>query len=248
MRLGATLQMLRAMRLIVLVACLAACAGETVESDHEEAADFDVDPADAKADGLPASFDQNFVVTDALLTDAFAMTAEDVQAFFEDNPYGTRSWLASYRADGVSAAEMVVEAAAAHEINPVILIARMQVETSLVSKTTAPTARLLDRALGCGCPDGGSCNPSYSGLRSQLDCGARTLRRWYDASIAGDGQWIKGRTKSTLDSKRVTPTSHATATFYAYTPWVLVGSGGTWLAWNVTRKYVRHATQTMLVH
>jgi hypothetical protein len=143
---------------------------------------------------------------------------------------------------------MVVEAAVAYEINPVILIARMQVETSLVSKTTAPTDRLINRALGCGCPDGGTCNPSYSGLRKQLDCGARTLRRWYDASITGDGEWRRGRTKSTLDAKRVTPISHATATFYAYTPWVLVGSGGSWLAWNVTRKYVRHATETNLLH
>jgi hypothetical protein len=243
--------MLRAMRhlaLVALVACLAACAGETVDSDHEEAADFDVDPSDAKADGLPTSFDQNFVLSDALLTESLAMSVEDVQTFFEDNPYGTRSWLASYQADGVSAAEMVVEAAVAHDINPVVPIARMQVETSLVSKTTAPTTRLLDRALGCGCPDGGTCNPSYSGLRRQLDCGARTLRRWYDASIAGDGEWLKGRTRATLDKKRVTPTSHATATLYAYTPWVLVGSGGTWLAWNVTRKYVRHATETMLIH
>src|SRR6185369_5171369 len=132
---------------------------------------FDVDPADAKADGLPTTFDQNLVVTDALLIDSLAMSVDDVQAFFEKNPYGTSSWLAKYRSDGMSAAEMVVEAAVAHEINPLILIARMQVETSLVSKTTAPSERMINRALGCGCPDGGSCNPAYSGLRSQLDCG-----------------------------------------------------------------------------
>jgi len=236
------------MRVLALIVCLAACATETIESDHEEAADFEVDPTDAKADGLPASFDQNFVLSDALLTDSLAMSTEDVQAFFEDNPYGTRSWLASYEVNGMSAAEMAIEAAVTYEINPIVLIARMQVETSLVSKTTRPTDRLINRALGCGCPDGGTCNPSYSGLRSQLDCGARTLRRWYDASIAGNGEWLRGRTKSTLDKKRVTPISHATATFYAYTPWVLVGSGGTWLAWNVTRKYVRHATETNLIH
>src|SRR5688572_3040095 len=146
--------MLRAMRFLALVLCLTACAAETVDSDHEEAADFEVDPEDAKADGLPATFDQNFVVTDALLIDSLALSVEGVQAFFEDNPYGTRSWLASYEVGGVSAAEMVVEAAVTHDINPLILIARMQVETSLVSKTTAPTDRLLDRALGCGCPDG----------------------------------------------------------------------------------------------
>ena len=128
--------MLRAMRFLALVLCLTACAAETVDSDHEEPADFEVDPEDAKADGLPATFDQNFVVTDALLIDSLAMSVEDVQTFFEANPYGTRSWLASYQVGGVSAAEMVVEAAVTHEINPVILIARMQVETSLVSKTT----------------------------------------------------------------------------------------------------------------
>jgi hypothetical protein len=236
------------MRALVLVVALGACATETVDSDHDEPADFEVDPPDGKADGLSATFDPNFVFTDALLTDASAMTAGDVQAFFEDNPYGARSWLATYRADGLSAAEMVAQAASAHGINPIVLIARMQVETSLVSKTTAPTTRLLNRALGCGCPDGGTCNPSYSGLHAQLDCAATTLRRWYDGSIDGSGEWLEGRTRSTLDGKRVTPQSHATATLYAYTPWVLVGSGGTWLAWNVTRKYVRHASETNTIH
>lgn len=237
------------MRAVALVALLAACATDTYgpETDHDEPADFEVDPDDSKADGVPASFDRNLVVTDALLTDALAMTTAEVQTFLEDNPYGTRSWLASYSSAGVSAAEMVVEAAVSHGIHPIVLLARMQVETSLVSKTSAPSQRLLDRALGCGCPDGAACNTAYSGLRRQLDCGARTLRRWYDASIDTSGQWLKGRTRSTLDRKSVTPTNHATASFYAYTPWVLVGSGGNWLAWNVTRKYVRHATATNLI-
>jgi hypothetical protein len=236
------------MRLVAVVAALAACAGDVPDGyEHEEEADFEVDPADAKADGLPATFDQNFVVSDALLTDSLSMSVDDVQAFFESNPYGTRSWLASYTVGDITAAEMVVEAAVAHEINPLILIARMQVETSLVSKTTRPTDRMIDRALGCGCPDGGSCNTAYAGLRRQLDCGARTFRKWYDGSIAGDGLWIRNRTKTTLDGRRVTPTSHATASIYAYTPWVLVGSGGAWLAWNVTRKYVRHATARNLL-
>lgn len=237
------------MRAVALVALLSACAADPFEpqTDHDEPADFEVDPDDTKADGVPATFDRNLVVTDALLTDSLAMTTEEVQTFFENNPYGTRSWLASYRVGDASAAELVVEAAVEHGIHPIVLIARMQVETSLVSKTSAPTQRMIDRALGCGCPDNAACNPAYSGLRRQLDCGARTLRRWYDASIAGTGEWRKGRTKSTLDGKRVTPTNHATASFYAYTPWVLTGSGGTWLAWNVTRKYVRHATATNLI-
>ncbi|HUS32334.1 MAG TPA: hypothetical protein VMZ53_27730 [Kofleriaceae bacterium] len=233
---------------LLAIAVVTACAAEAPDADHDEVEDFIVDSADGKADGVPATFDANNVVDDALLTNGGGMSVADVQAFFEKNPYGTRSWLASYKVNGVSAAQMVVEAAQTHDVNPLILIARMQVETSLVSKTATPSERMINRALGCGCPDGASCNTAYSGLQRQLDCGARTLRRWYDASIDGSGQWRKGVSRSTLDPRRVTPGNHATATFYAYTPWVLVGSGGTWLAWNVTRKYVRYAEGANLLH
>jgi len=234
------------MRWTALIVLLAACA--VAPGDHEEEADFVVDPDDGKNDGVPATFDMNEVVDDALLTDAYAMTVGDVQSFFDKNPYGTRSWLAGYSVEGVSAAQMVVDAAQARGVNPIVLLSRMQVETSIVSKTYAPSQRTIDRALGCGCPDGGSCSSSYSGLRAQLDCGAYTMRRWYEASIDGSGQWREGTPRSTLDEKRVTPANDATASFYAYTPWVLVGSGGTWLAWNVTRKYVRYAQSSYLIN
>lgn len=234
---------------IALAVSLCTCAAEPPIGEHDdEPADFEVDPADGKADGVPATFDQNNVVDDATLTAADTMTVADVQKFFELTPYSSKSWLATYTVNGTTAAEMVIAAAQTHEVNPVILLARMQVETSLVSQTTKPTQRMIDRALGCGCPDGAACNTAYSGLQKQLDCGARTMRRWYDASIAGTGEWRKGVTRSTLDPRRVTPANHATATLYAYTPWVLVGSGGTWLAWNVTRKYARYAESAGLTH
>jgi hypothetical protein len=237
------------MRLISLIAVLAfcSCATEEVPTDHDETSDFDVTPDDGKADGLPPSFNANTVVDDALLTASGAMTVTDVQAFFERSPYGNRSWLASETVDGVSAAQIVVDAAVAEGINPLVLIARMQVETSLVSKTSRPTQRMIDRALGCGCPDGGSCSGTYRGFVGQLQCGARIMRRWYDASVDGSGAWRKGHTKRTLDPQSVTPSNHATASLYAYTPWVLVGRGGTWLAWNVTRKFLRHAQQDGLI-
>ena len=242
------------MRLLPLVALTlsfaTACAMEVDDEglgEHEEVEDFVVDPADGKSDGVPATFDANTIVSDPMLTTATAMTVDDVQAFFEKSPYNNRSWLASYSEDGVSAAELIVRAAVTHDVNPLILIARMQVETSMVSKTVQPTQRTINRALGCGCPDGASCNPAYSGLQKQLDCGARIMRKWYDGSIDGTGAWKRGVSKSTLDPRRVTPANHATASFYAYTPWVLVGRGGCWLAWNVTRKYVRHAEATGLL-
>jgi len=225
---------------VVVMFVLAACT--TVEDEQagsDEPADYEVDPNDGKGDGVSATFNQNDVVGDDIFTGT--MTVAEVQKFLEQSPYKNRSWLADFKVDGKSAAQLIVDAATAERVSPIMLVARMQVEASLVSKTARPTQYRIDRALGCGCPDGAGCSASYRGFGPQLVCGAKILRKWYDGSVAGNGLWNKGVAKRTLDPKTVTPANHATASLYAYTPWVLVGSGGNWLVWNVTRKYVRHA-------
>jgi hypothetical protein len=232
--------------LLLSLFVLSACAAAPVDSAEDF--DFDVEPDTGKADGVAAVFNANDVLADELFVAGDSMDVEDVQAFLEESPYGNRSWLASHEIDGVPVAQLIVDAARAEQIHPLVLVARMQVETSLVSKTVQPSQRLIDRALGCGCPDGGTCSSSFAGLAGQLTCGAQTMRRWFDASIDGSGEWRKDHTSRTLDPRNVTPANHATASLYAYTPWVLVGSGGTWLAWNVTRKYVRYAENHGLVH
>lgn len=240
--------MRRHFRALVLAAfMLPACATEMVDSGDGagEAFDYSTD-MDGKSDG--ASFNQHDMLSDELFTATGAMSADDVQRFFEESPYGTRSWLADYQINGMSAAQFIVDAADAQQIHPLMLISRMQVESSLVAKTVKPSQPKIDKVLGCGCPDGGGCSSSFRGFGPQMLCGAETLRKWYDASEAGTGQWRKGVSRKTLDPKTVTPANHATASLYAYTPWVLVGRGGNWLVWNVTRKYVRHAEANGLVH
>jgi hypothetical protein len=235
-------------RRLLIAVVLTACATPAEPADDHDPADFQVDPDDGKTDGVTAVFDMNNVMTDALFTGGTAMTAGDVQAFLETTPYGTRSWLASATVDGAPASQAIVDAATASGIHPLVLVARMQVETSLVSKTVQPSQRLIDRATGCGCPDGGTCSSADKGLGAQLTCSAATLRKWFDASADGTGEWRVGHSTRTLDPRTVTPITNATASLYAYTPWVLVGSGGTWLAWNVTRKYVRYADANGLTH
>ena len=234
--------------LVVLALLFAGCATDLPGSDHDEPSDFEVDPGDGKADGVAATFDEDNVVDDALFEHGDAMGASDVQAFFEATPYHNRSWLADAQIDGAPASQFIVDVAHQSGVHPLVLIARMQVETSIVSKTVKPSQYRLDRALGCACPDGGTCGSGYKGLGPQLTCGAETLRKWFDASVDGTGQWRIDHSRKTLDGKQVTPENHATASLYAYTPWVLVGSGGTWLAWNVTRKYVRYADANGLTH
>ncbi len=233
-------------RLAVLCFVLAsACvvADDDPFPDHDEASDLEELPpifAGEEPGGVNTVFDRHAVIPDAFLVATEAVDGDALQAFFEDTPYGTRSWLADAEIDGVRAADAIVTAARAEGLNPVVMVTRMQVEKSLVSATVRPKQSKIDFAFGCGCPDGQACNESFRGLDKQVTCAARTLRRWYDASIDGSGSWRKGVARRTLDPITITPTNHATATLYAYTPWVLSGRGGNWLVWNVTRRYVRH--------
>ena len=142
-----------------LLCLVAACSvGGEEDTGHDEPTDYEVDPDDGKGDGVSATFNQNDVVGDDVFTGK--MTVAEVQKFFEQSPYKNRSWLADYTVNGVSAAQLVVDAANAEGVSPLMLVARMQVEASLVSKTVKPTAYRIDRALGCGCPDGGGCASS----------------------------------------------------------------------------------------
>lgn len=224
---------------------LAACADVPDEPfvEHDEPDDYVVEKAAVQ--GLPVSFDRDHVMDDDFFTNAGAVTAADVQAFLEDTPYGRPSFLARERVGGRLASEAIVAAAQAYDINPVVLLARMQVEKSLIGKSSRPSANSVDYAFGCGCPDGRACNRAYRGLDKQLECAAETLRQHFDGSADGTSPWVRGVSRRSLDGLRVVPDNHATASLYSYTPWVLTGRGGNWLVWNVTTKYARALQDVM---
>jgi hypothetical protein len=204
-------------------------------TDHDEPLDFE--PVEGKTDGVSDVFNAHLVVDDAFFTASAALTPAQIQAFLEDTPYNNRSFLADEKVGGRPFSEVLVEVAQGREINPIMLLTRLQVEKSLVAKTSRPSGNAVDFAMGCGCPDNQPCNEAYRGIDKQLDCAANTLRTHYDGSVAGSGQWRMGKARNTLDPQSITPQSHATASLYAYTPWVLTGSGGNWLVWNITRRY-----------
>lgn len=213
--------------------------------EHDEPLDFQVDQDESgKADGTsPTVFDRNRIVEESFFTNANAVDGDGVQAFFENTPYGTRSFLADERVGGRRAADVIVEISRAAGINPVMLVARMQVEKGLVSKTQRPSQNTVDFAFGCGCPDGHSCYESYRGLDKQIVCAVDVLSQLHDESVSGTGAWRQGKAKKTLDPLTVTPANHATASLYGYTPWVLPNRGGNWLVWNITRIHSRHFQQ-----
>jgi hypothetical protein len=206
--------------------------------DHEESSDFD--PVGGKADGVAATFNRHEVVTQAFFDDAAAIDASTVQAFLEKTPYDKRSFLADEQVGGRPFSQAVVDVAADFELNPLLLLARVQVERSLISKSVRPGNHAVDFAFGCGCPDNSGCSSAFRGIDKQLACAAKVMRDKADESAAGVGLWRAGVGRKTLDNLTVTPTNHATAALYAYTPWVLQNQGGNWLVWNITRRFVGH--------
>ncbi len=234
------------MRIALLIAAfVTACmTGEEVpgEGDPADFEEVEWTPAGGKGDfsGVPVTFNRHSIMTDTVLLAADAVDANAVQAFLERSPYGTRSWLADHKVETKRFADILVEESRAGGIDPVVLLARMQVESSLVSKTVKPSNSTIAKALGCGCPDYRPCSRAYAGMQSQLRCAVEVLNEQLAGSRDGTGQWRLNRARRTLDPISVTPTSHATAALYAYTPWVLTNRGGNWLVWNVTRKYLKH--------
>lgn len=243
----------RALLLTLLPLALAACADEPPPpsggaadgyAGHGEPADF-VPTVVTKSEalGVPGNFDGHTVMDDAFLGAADAITEAQLQAFLERTPYGNRSWIADATVpDGRRAAAAIIAACREFDINPIAVLARMQVEQRAISTSSPISTKARDYTLGCGCPDNRPCNTAYKGLYKQVQCGAQTMRNRYADSEAGTGQWRRGHGKRTLDGYDITPTNHATASMYAYTPWRGSTSNkiGNWLVWNVTLKFARH--------
>lgn len=238
---------------LMLAACVADGGVSAPDSSqepfvgHGEASDFDTSEGSGKADALTARFDPHHVMAENFFTAADAVSAADVQRFLEETPYGTRCWLADEVIHGLPASEAITRAAREARINPIVMLARMQVEKSLISKTPASGSHAADFAFGCGCPDYQSCAEQFRGLDNQIACAASVLRRLHDESREGVGQWRVGKGRQTLDGITIRPANHATAALYGYTPWVLTGQGGNWLVWNITRRFALHFEELGLI-
>jgi hypothetical protein len=235
---------------LALASCVSDVGGNEAQGDPADYDDVGWSGPDGKGDvsGIPALFDRHLIMTDELMHARNAVDAAALQDFFEMSPYGTRSWLADHTIDGKRFSEVLAAESAVGGIDPIVLLARMQVESSLVSATVKPSSSKLSHALGCGCPDSRACSAAYSGLVNQLRCATEVLNARHADSVSGQGEWALQKTKKTLDPISVTPRTHATAALYAYTPWVLVGRGGNWLVWNVTRKYLKHFDEAGTLH
>jgi hypothetical protein len=224
--------------MLALGLCVMSCAEQGTASHPTPHASDLVPVTSGKADG--AVFDKNNLISDALFTSGGNLTQEHVQEFLEDTPYGTRSYLADLRIGGRTAAEMIIETGEDYDINPLVLLVKLQVEHSLVYNEN-PSDYALGHAMGCGCYDNvPGCGFGPAGFSAQLVCAADALRHHFNRADAGESTisgWTIGEAKRTLDDAWVTPENAATVSLYTYTPWVLPGTGGNWLFWNVFYRF-----------
>jgi hypothetical protein len=209
-------------------------------------------PADFAAQGN--TFDPNTLIdSTASLTDTTSLPdVPTTQSFLLQTPYGGASFLATYASNGVTASQAIINASATYQINPLVLVARAEMDQALISETTYPTpAARVEYAFGCGCDvmpspanPSPTCDPSLAGFDKQVECLAGTIRNYLD-SVCGTagataGGWAEGTTQTTLDGVAVTPANEATAALYQYTPLVLQSMvGGNWFLWNVYQEYAQ---------
>jgi hypothetical protein len=124
------------------------------------------------------SFNQNNILSDALIDNVNSMSAAEIDAFlntFPDSCISSNSGFGAIDPIGynpnqgflygatVTAGTVIYDAAHAYEINPQVLISMLQLEQSLVQGNTGCGAPKYAAAMGYGCPDGASIF-SYSGL------------------------------------------------------------------------------------
>ncbi|MFS8068030.1 MAG: hypothetical protein ACMG6S_16875, partial [Byssovorax sp.] len=178
-------------------------------------------------DATTTTFNRNRIIEDAELFDTTALTASKIDAFLS-RPYPTidnqASCLAGKSFGGKSVGTLVVQTAKKYGLSPLFLLTHLQKESSLIGNTASVCpAAVLAQAFGCGCPDGGSCDPKYAGFTAQLDC-AGSLTRSYLDDLATKGStisgWKVGGAKTTLDGYSIKPAGKAAAVLYTYTPWV----------------------------
>lgn len=177
------------------------------------------------------TFDANYIIADWVFTDQTTMNETDIQHFLNiHGPGGGPSFLASYAVGGRSAARIVHQAAQAYQVNPQLLLTKLQVEWSLIvrySPSSPPSQFALDYAMGYGCP-GGECDSRWKGFAVQVESAAARLRGLYDGDYAG--YWNGPGTPYPPSGQPVaTPSNVATGVLYIYTPSV----GGNQLLWDV---------------
>lgn len=156
------------------------------------------------------SFNSTRVIPDVVFTDYTSMSQEQVQNFLEK-----KGSVLSKPYNGQYPSDMIMSACQKYGISPKVILATLQKEQGLISKSSVPTSK-LDWALGVGCYDSGDWNTKYKGLDKQIEYAAATYKNRYDEAVKMQKEG-KALTMK-VDGKTITCANASTWALYRYTP------------------------------
>ena len=164
-----------------------------------------------KGDYVSHRVNYSTLISNEEFTDANAMNAEQLQKFFDS----TGSFLGSYTQDGKTAAQIIDQAAKAHHINPRVILATLEKENSLVSRTSEPAKWVMRSAMGYAYDDGGGSAGRHSNFAYQVDKGTRLLHDLFE-----EGRQVHFPAKMVVDygTRKLRVNNAATWSLMRYTP------------------------------
>ncbi len=135
---------------------------------------------------IHADFNPNRVIDDSVFDNVNSMSINDINSFLNSFPsscISTNNGFSSPDPTGyspssgytyggnVSGGQVIYDAAQAYHLNPQVILATLQKESSVVTGTASYHCDYINTAMGYGCPDSGSCptNPAtMSGFSKQV--------------------------------------------------------------------------------
>ncbi len=156
------------------------------------------------------SFNKNLLISNSVFTDYNSMSVNEIQKFLEKH----NSILSSYKQNGISASEIIFNAAKKYKINPAVILTTLQKEEGLITEHSYDSYA-INYAMGYHRP---------SSFTDQVYGGTKLLRDGYDYLAAKYG-WKVGKSHKTEDDPKyidnvVIPENKATASLYLYTPYI----------------------------
>ncbi len=123
---------------------------------------------------------------------------------------------------GMTAAEIIYDAAQKSHINPQVLLVLLQKESSLITDKV-PNDFDYRKATGYGCPDTAACDSKYYGFKNQIYRAAELFRYVLDHNSvyypAGRTVYVGYHPSSSCGGTQVYIENRATAALYQYTPY-----------------------------
>lgn len=151
------------------------------------------------------SFDMNRIMDDEVFNNSGTLAVGNINAFLNSfgqscispnngfsspDPTGYTPTAGFTYGPNVSAGQVISDASQAYGLNPEVLLATLQKESSVVTGTASYGCQYINTAMGYGCPDGGSCptDPAtMSGFSKQVIHAAWLLKFGQERALGNTG-------------------------------------------------------------